>query len=292
MQQATAEHVYQYLIATCILLLCIACVYPLTYVVALSLTSEQEWVESGGFLLWPSRPTLRAYVNVIIRTPVFTNSFLVSVARVVVGTPCILLFTMTMGYILSRHRLPGRQTLIVLVLVTILFPGGLIPTYLVVAGLGLLNTFPVFFVPLLIDSWGVLVFKQFFGNTPREIEEAAYMDGVGEIRLMVNIMIPMSTAVIAAWSLFIAVAQWNSWFDALIYIRNEYLMPLQLIMVNLFNANLGWDMNFQTGEMVNRVSLMSLRMAITVLGTVPILLVYPFLQKHFVSGVYLGSVKG
>ena len=266
--------------------------YPLTYVVALSLTSEQEWVESGGFLLWPSRPTLRAYVNVIIRTPVFTNSFLVSVARVVVGTPCILLFTMTMGYVLSRQRLPGRQPLIVLVLVTILFPGGLIPTYLVVAGLGLLNTFPVFFVPLLIDSWGVLVFEQFFGNTPREIEEAAYMDGVGEIRLMVNIMIPMSTAVIAAWSLFIAVAQWNAWFDALIYIRNEYLMPLQLIMVNLFNANLGWDMNFQTGEMVNRVSLMSLRMAITVLGTVPILLVYPFLQKHFVSGVYLGSVKG
>ena len=199
---------------------------------------------------------------------------------------------MTMGYILSRHRLPGRQTLIVLVLITILFPGGLIPTYLIVSGLGLLNTFPVFFVPLLIDGWGVLVFKQFFGNTPREIEEAAYIDGVGEVRLMLSIMIPMSTAVIAAWSLFIAVAQWNSWFDALIYIRNQYLMPLQLIMVNLFNQSLGWDMNFQTGEMVNRVSIMSLRMAITVLGTVPILLVYPFLQKHFVSGVYLGSIKG
>ena len=291
-KRAPSERIYQYVITTFILVLCIACVYPLTYVIALSLTSEKEWVDTGGFLLWPRAPTIRGYVNVIIRTPVFLNSFPVSVGRVAVGTPCILLFTMIMGYVLSKRRLPGKQTLIMLVLITILFPGGLIPTYLVVSGVGLLNKFPVFFVPLLIDSWGVLVFKQFFGNTPREIEEAAYMDGVGELRLMVSIIVPMSTAVIAAWSLFIAVAQWNAWFDALIYIRNQYLMPLQLIMVNLFSQSLGFDMNFQTGEMVNRVSLMSLRMAITVLATVPILIVYPFLQKYFVSGVYLGSVKG
>jgi len=292
MKVNAGERAYQWSLRILLILLCILCLYPLLYVIALSLTSEKEWVATGGFLLWPRQPTLAAYESVITRTPVFLNSFLVSAERVVVGTIATLAFTLAMGYVLSRRRLPGRKGITMLVLLTILFPGGLIPTYLVVSDLGLLDSFWVYIIPVLVDSWGVLVFKQFFENSPLEIEEAALIDGAGELRLMVSIIIPMSTAVIAAWSLFIAVGQWNSWFDAMIYVRKQSLLPLQLVMVNLFRQNLGYDMNLGIMDPVNRTSIMSLRMAITVLGTLPILIVYPFLQRYFVSGVYLGSVKG
>ena len=159
-----------------------------------------------------------------------------------------------------------------------------------------MDTFWALVIPGLVDSWNVLVFKQFFTNLPEEIEEAAYIDGCGELRMLANIVLPMSLPVVAALSLFTAVAHWNSWFDAMIYIQsNKQWYPLQLLLRNLFvDANLG----FSTGgtEVFNleatSSSPTSIRMAVTVIGTVPILCVYPFLQKYFVKGMYVGAVKG
>lgn len=292
MKLSFADRFYQYIIRFSLVILSITCLYPLLYVIFLSLTSEKEWVENNGLVLFPRLPTLQAYVSVITKTPVFMNSLMISIGRVIIGTAVTLLFTLIMGYILSRRKLAGRKFFLILVLITILFPGGLIPTYLVVQQFGLLDKFMVYIIPVMVDSWGVLVFKQFFENTPLEIQESAQIDGTSEIQLMIRIVLPMSTAIIAAWSLFIAVGQWNAWFDAMLYIRKESLKPLQLIMVNLFQQNLGYDMNAGIVDPINRVTINSLRMAITVVGTIPILMIYPFLQKYFMSGVYLGSVKG
>jgi ABC-type sugar transport system, permease component len=292
MKSAVSEKVYQLIIKILIIVFSLSCLYPLLYVLALSFTNEKEWIEKSGFILWPEHATLRAYINIIIKTPVFLNSFKISILRVLIGTVVTLVFTLMMGYALSRKKLPGRNAILVFVLVSILFPGGLVPTYLVVKAMGLYNNFWVYIIPVMVDGWGVLVFKQFFEGLPQEVEESAGIDGANEFTMMVKILVPMSTAVIAAWGLFVAVGQWNAWFDALVYIRNEKLMPLQLIMYNLFQDNVGYNMNAGIVDPVNRVSVMSLRMAITVLGTVPILMVYPFLQKYFMTGVYVGAVKG
>ncbi|HEY5583038.1 MAG TPA: carbohydrate ABC transporter permease [Ruminiclostridium sp.] len=292
MKANVAELLYQRIIKLSIILFSGMCLYPLFYILVLSFTKEREWVEKNGIVLLPADPTFNAYITIITKSPLFFNAFFISVLRVVIGSTLIVAFTLVMGYVTSRKGLPGKKIMLIMVLVTILFPGGLIPTYLVIKELGLMNKFPVYFIPSLVDGFGVLVFKQFFSNIPAEIEESAQMDGVSEFSMLIKIIIPMSTAVIATWVLFTAVGQWNSWFDALVYIRNSKLMPLQLIIYNLFQESLGFSFNQSILNPVSRVSSLTLKMATTVLGIIPILCIYPFLQKYFVTGVYTGSVKG
>jgi len=164
-----------------------------------------------------------------------------------------------------------------------------------IKGLGLLDSFWAMIIPGMVDSWSVLVYKQFFSNLPAEVMESASIDGCGEPRLLLQIALPMSKAVMAAMGLFAAVGHWNSWFDALIYLPgNEAMRPLQLLLRNLLiNANLGYDMNKLAAlEQQSLQTPISTRMVVVMIGTVPILCVYPFLQKYFTAGVYLGAVKG
>ena len=296
MRMTRADKVYQtaiYLIVSAIL---VTCVFPLIYVLGLSFTGEQEWLARGNSMIIPHEPTLAGYEKVFRQSKVFGNSLFISVARTLVGTGFTLSCTMCMGYILSRRDMPGVRILMFMILITILFGGGMIPTFLVVKDTGLMDTFWAMIVPGLLDSWGVLVFRQFFMNLPREVEESAYIDGIGEIGMMLKIVFPMSMAVLAAMGLFTAVNHWNAWFDAMIYITDENLKPLQLILHDLsVDANLGYSANAGAGsvtDLASRVSTRSLRMCITVIGTVPILCEYPFLQKYFVKGVYVGAVKG
>jgi putative aldouronate transport system permease protein len=150
-------------------------------------------------------------------------------------------------------------------------------------------------IPGLVYNWGVLVFRQFFENIPQEIEESALVDGAGEFALMTKIILPMSTAAMAAIGLFIAVGHWNSWFDAMIYIKNRNLYPIQLLLRNLLLATTQIELVLGVSQVVDagvRSPTISLKMAVAVIGTLPILCVYPFLQKYFIKGVYMGSVKG
>jgi putative aldouronate transport system permease protein len=197
---------------------------------------------------------------------------------------------MCLGYVLSRKGLPFKTAILVMTLITILFSGGLIPTFLVVNAVGIYDTLWAMIIPGLVDSWSVLIFRQFFMNTPESIEESARIDGAGEIKIMWVIIVPLSKAVIAALTLFMAVGHWNSWFDAAVFLQNADLKPFQLLMRNLFvTTNLAIEMG--AFALMNRVSPHSTRMAITVVGTIPILCIYPFLQKYFTKGVYMGAVK-
>ena len=294
MKYKGSEKIYQSVIYTILIVLLLSSLFPLVYVLGLSFTSENEWIDRGNTMIIPYKPTLIGYKNVLVNNPRFYDSAAVSVLRTILGTVCVMLFTMALGYAASRPGLPGRKIIVSAVLVTILFDGGLIPNFLIVKATGLYDTFWSMIVPGLVFPWATLVFKQFFENLPKEIEESANIDGASEFVIMTKINIPMSKAVIAALAMFTAVGHWNSWFDALVYLQNEKLEPLQLLLRNMFkNSNIGYDMNSkQMFSTEQRVSSTSIRMVITVIGTVPILVIFPFLQKHFTKGVYTGSVKG
>lgn len=287
-----SELAYQAVIYFLITLLLIVSAFPLLYVVSVSLTSEAEWLERGNLMLIPLHPTLEAYKRIFVRNGFIFQSFGVSLLRTLAGTAIGMFITMMMGFATSRRDMPGGKALMFMTLITVLFSGGLIPTFLVVKDTKLYDTFWAMVIPCAFNGWNILVARQFFSNLPREVEEAAEMDGASRFQLLTRILLPMSGAVIAALGLFSAVGHWNSWFDAMIYIKNENLKPLQLILYNMnMDANMGYNIN-ELNDFEARVSSRSLRMAITVIGVVPILCVYPFLQKYFTKGVYVGAVKG
>lgn len=289
------EKGYQVCITVLIFLLLIVCLFPLLYVVCVSFTSEAEWIERGKMMLIPMRPTLAAYEKIFTVNASLVGSLGISVLRTAVGTALSLSCTLVVGFAVSRRDMPGSKVLMFLVLFTVLFSGGMIPTFLVVKDMGMYDSFWSMVIPSMVNGWNILVCRQFFQNLPFEVEEAAEIDGVSKLGLFLRIMLPMSLAVIASLGLFTAVNHWNSWFDAMIYIKTESLKPLQLILYQMHkDANLSAAANeFQSlTDAAERSSSRSLRMALTVIGTVPILCVYPFLQKYFVKGVYTGAVKG
>ena len=294
MKRISSEKTYQVFIYLVVGLLVVISVFPLVYVLGLSLTSETEFLKRGNLMIFPYEPTLTGYRRVLFATDTYVKGLGISVARVIVGTVTKMICTMILGYMVSKKDLPGNKVLMGMVLVTILYGGGTIPTFLTVSGLGLLNTFWAMILPGLVDSWSVLVFKQFFGNIPKDVLESAEIDGSSELQKFIRIVLPMSKPVLASLGLFAAVGHWNSWFDAAIYLSSKHeLFPLQLILRNLLtSANLGAELAADlVGNVEATQTSTSLRMVVVVVGTVPILCVYPFLQKYFTAGVYTGAVK-
>jgi putative aldouronate transport system permease protein len=286
----STETLYQIVIYSVIALLLVISVFPLLYVLSMSLTSELEFNQRGNMMVIPYHPTLQGYKDILFSADnTYVRGLGISFARVLVGTTTRMICTMILGYIVSRKDMPGKNLLMGMVLITILYSGGTIPTFLTVDGVGLNNTFWAMIIPTLVDSWSVLVFKQFFTNIPGDVMEAADLDGASEFQKFVRVVLPMSKPVLASLGLFAAVAHWNSWFDAAIYLSKRHdLYPLQLILRNMLtNADLANDL---VGMEVTQTS-KSLRMTVVVVGTIPILCIYPFLQKHFTAGVYTGAVK-
>lgn len=291
-----ADRIYQVCLYTLVSILLLCSLFPLVYVLCLSFTSQQEIYARGPLMIVPYEPTLRAYRQIFGYSNTYIMGFVVSIARTVIGTCLTTLFSLFLGYGLSIRKLPGRRTMLFIVMVTVLYGGGMIPNFLTVQQTGLLNTFWCMIIPGLVNSWNVLVFKQFFSNLPEEVKEAGYIDGCSETRMLFSVVLPMSLPVLAALGLFTAVDHWNAWFDAMIYIQsNRSLYPLQLLLHNLFvDANLGFTVGGTEVFDIEAVSssTTSIRMAVTVISVLPILCVYPFLQKYFVKGVYVGAVKG
>jgi ABC-type glycerol-3-phosphate transport system permease component len=289
-----SEKVYKNICTVICALFAIICLYPLLYIVALSLTSAKEYVSLSGVVYFPAMPTLDGYIKVLNAGDLILRALGISVARTLIGTALSMVIIALTAYVLSGKPFPGKKFYMYLLLFIILFSGGLIPTYLTVQDIGLMDTFWVMVIPGLLSGWNVLVFKQFFEGIPKELREAAEIDGVGVLGLFFKIVLPMSKAVLAAIGLFTVVGHWNSWFDASIYIKNNALWPLQLFTKNAFanSSELSAGaLNFLVtqGDTVNTVSM---QMAITVITVAPILLVYPFFQKYFTKGVYMGAVKG
>lgn len=276
-------------------LLAVLCLYPLLYTFGVSICGEAEWTDSNGLmLLFPKKPTFLAYQKIFGVGSYVAKALTMSLLRTLAGTITSVAINALVGYVLSRDHFPGKQAYIYLLLFTIFFSGGLIPNYLVIKELKLLNNFWSMILPNIVSAWNILIFKQFFMGLPKEIEEAAIIDGIGELGLFLKIVLPLSTPVVASIGLFTMVGHWNNWFDVMIYIDQAHseLWTLQYyIMINFNNLSQIDSTEVEIGA-GGGVTQLTLRMALTIVGFVPILCIYPFFQRFFKDGVYLGAVKG
>lgn len=273
-----------------------AMLYPFLHSLAISFNDAND-TELGGITLLPRVPTLLNY-KVVLQNPALFNAYLVTVARTTIGTFLSIAVTSMLAYALSKKELAGRKVYMTLCVITMYFSAPLIPFYIVMRSLGLVNNFLILVLPGVVNVWNMIVFKSFFETVPPSLEESAKIDGANAIQVFLGIIVPISKPVYAALSLFVAVAHWNSWFDASIFITNEKLLPFQTILMRIINSNVMNEqlamLNANAAEMMritSKVSTKSLLMATMMVATIPILAVYPFIQKYFSSGVMIGSVK-
>ena len=270
-------------------LIAVIMVIPFIYVIAASFATEAE-IQTRPIFFIPDSPTLDAYARIFdmndMGTRVF-HSLLISVCVTAIGTFINLFFTTTMAYGLSRSNLIGKKPLLNMVLFTMVFGGGMIPLFLVVKGLGMYDTYAALILPGAISAYNMIIVRNFFMELPRELEEAASIDGCSDIGIFIKIALPLSLPCLATFGLFYAVGHWNNYFGALLYLEDSTKFPFQLVLRNIVmqTAETQTDPNALIPED-------TLKMAVIVIGTVPILIVYPFLQKHFAAGVMVGAVKG
>lgn len=270
-------------------LIAVIMVIPFIYVIAASFATEAE-IQTRPIFFIPDSPTLDAYARIFdmndMGTRVF-HSLLISVCVTAIGTFINLFFTTTMAYGLSRSNLIGKKPLLNMVLFTMVFGGGMIPLFLVVKGLGMYDTYAALILPGAISAYNMIIVRNFFMELPRELEEAASIDGCSDIGIFIKIALPLSLPCLATFGLFYAVGHWNNYFGALLYLEDSTKFPFQLVLRNIVmqTAETQTDPNALIPED-------TLKMGVIVIGTVPILIVYPFLQKHFAAGVMVGAVKG
>jgi putative aldouronate transport system permease protein len=266
-------------------------VFPFLSMLAVSLASARD-VLAGGLVLWPAHPTTVAYES-ILRGGIVTRAMLVSVGITVAGTLLSMGLTTTMAYALTRTRdVPGSRLALLLVLGTLLFSAGIIPNYLLVKSLHLLNTYWALILPGAVSGFNLVVIRQFFLGIPQDLLDSARMDGANDLQILWRIVLPLSKAVLAVVALFYAVGLWNDFFNALLYLNDSSMWPVQLVLRQyvLQGTPLG---DVQSNPLLgDPPPPRSFQMAIVVLGTLPILLAYPFLQRYFTRGVLTGAVKG
>ena len=268
--------------------------YPFVYIVSCSFSSGQALI-SGKVTLLPVDPTLEGYKAILEYKDIWTgfaNSFLYTIAGTLVG----LTLTILAAYPLSRSSLVGRRPLMMLFLFTMLFNGGLVPNYMLVLSLGLLNTAWAIILPTALSAYNVIVARTFFINTiPNELHESAELDGCGEFRFLISIVLPLSKAIMAVLVLWIAIGFWNSYFNPMIYLNDKSKFPLQLILREiLLMANVDFTKAAANPELYYKNQQLSeiLRYGTIIISALPLMVLYPFIQKYFVQGVMIGSVKG
>ncbi|WP_037285965.1 carbohydrate ABC transporter permease [Saccharibacillus sacchari] len=299
MQESKGDKMF--LIGTYIYL-CIALVivlYPLIYILSASISSPQA-VNSGEMWLFPKDITWAGY-ELVFNNPKIWNGYLNTIIYTVVGTLLNLAVTLPAAYALSRSDFIGRNWFMGFILLTMFFSGGLVPTYLVVKNLGLIDTMGALILPVAASVWNIVVARTFFQSTiPKELQEAAHIDGCTNIKLFWKIVLPLSAPIVAVMALFYGVGHWNSYFSSLIYLNSESKYPLQMVLRQiLVLQEMSAEMNGAgvSGEIAQAMNSKAetaslIKYGVIVVSTLPIIAVYPFLQRYFVQGVMIGSVKG
>ncbi|MBR6308181.1 MAG: carbohydrate ABC transporter permease [Lachnospiraceae bacterium] len=271
-------------------ILAFACLYPFLNVLAYSVSGYNA-VLSGRVTFYPIDFNLDAYKQILGKTQIWMamrSTVIVTLA----GTALSLLLTVLAAFALSRRDLPGRSFFTAVILFTMYFSGGMIPTFLVVKNVGLFDSLPALFVPQAINVFNFIVMRTFFKNIPESLEEAARIDGASYLKVLMKMILPLSVPIIATIGLFYAVGYWNTYFDALLYIQKPELYTLQLRLRSLLFGEELNNSNANAEGIGTQVMTQSLKMATVAISTIPILVIYPWLQKYFVKGVMIGSVKG
>jgi putative aldouronate transport system permease protein len=287
------ENIYQLFIGSILFLIALSMVFPFIYVVVVSFTDASSY-NGASLNFWPKDWSLEAY-KIIFSGEGFMNALNSTLFITIIGTPLVLVVSCMFAYMLSKKTLPARKLMLTLVVFTLLFSPGLIPNYLLIKNLGLLDSLWAVILVASANAWTILVMKSFFQNIPSELEESARIDGCSELGVFFRIVLPLSKPMLAAFGLFTAVGYWNTYFNAIIYITDPEKWPLQVFLKQIvISSNIGEFLSTGLQQVQEKVPVPTevLQMATVVVVTLPVLIVYPFLQKHFAKGVMIGSVKG
>ena len=283
-------NILNYIILT---LVAFTCLLPMLNQLAISFSSSGA-VAMGKVSIWPVEFTLKSY-QYMAEKPQFFSSVLISLQRLLLAVPLSMLVSILAAYPLSRQdgEFKARKIYIWYFVVPMLFSGGLIPTYMIVRYTGLIDSIGALVLPYLVNVFNVILMMNFFRSIPKELEEAAVMDGAGHVRVLVSIVLPVSTPVLATVALFFIVNHWNSWFDGLIYMNNPEKYPLQTYMQSMvISRDLMVMESLRDVRNIPDISDRTGKAAQIFLAALPVLIVYPFLQRYFTAGIVMGSVKG
>ena len=298
-RKSTGEKIFNVCNTIFMFALCLVMLYPVYYVLVLSLNEGTDSMK-GGIWFWPRAFTMFNY-QYVLSNGLLQNSYMITIGRTVLGTVLGLAVNALAAYTLSERNIPFKKVMMTFVLIPMLFNGGQIPYFLQLRNLGLYNTFWVFVIPGLVNVWNIFVMKRFFQDIPDSLRESARIDGATHMQTLVKIILPLSLPMLASLGLFTAVGHWNDWFSGAFYVQTNDLMPVQTYLQKLLTANnismvktnnaLNAEAAFRESQTA-RMTATSVKMAAVMVGTLPILCVYPFLQKYFVKGMLTGSVKG
>lgn len=289
MKPTTGENIFQTVLIIFITLMCVVMIYPFLHIASLSLSSPAE-AGRFGMHIYPKEVDFTAWKQVLAQDKIWIG-FGNSVFRTVVGTFLTLVMMALCAYPLSRKYLPHRNFYTMLILFTMFFGGGIVPTYLLIKSLGLMNSVWVYILPGLVPTFSMLVLRNFFMSIPAELEESAKIDGANDIRILFNIVLPLSKPVLATLALWSAVGHWNAWFDAVLYISDQSKQVLQFFLREIVITNADRE-TLGSSAIGNIRYEASIKAATIMFAILPILVVYPFLQKYFVKGTMIGSLKG
>ena len=291
-RKSGGEILFEIVVYAIAALFCIYCLFPFAIILGSSFETESNFA-TYGFPIIPKDFTLQAYKMVLGDSQIF-KAYGVTIFTTAAGTLFSMLLTITMAYPLSLKKIKFRNAITFFVYFTMLFGGGLVPTYLLISKtLDMKNNIFVLILPVAFSAWNMFLMRNFFAGIPHELSESAYVDGANDIQILRKIILPVSVPGIATLSLFYALGYWNQWFNAMLYIEDANLFPLQyLLMRMLRNADAMREMARTTGMSVGDLPTNSLRMTTTVVAIGPIVLLYPYVQKYFTSGLTVGAIKG
>jgi putative aldouronate transport system permease protein len=291
-RDTTGEKVFYILNYIFLVLLSFICVYPMYYVLMGALSEPVNMLSHRGFLFFPLGISLDSFGKVF-QYPMIPIGYRNTLFYVVIGTVINLILTTLGAYGLSRKKLMLRNPIMFMIVFTMFFHGGLIPTYLWMNQMRLVNTFWAMLLPKAISAWNLIIMRTSFAAIPDSLIESAKIEGAGDVMILTRIIIPLSTAVIAVMVLYYGVSNWNTWFNALIYLRDRKLYPLQLVLREILIANDTSSMTTSAISSADKEPLgLTIKYATVIIATVPILTVYPFIQKYFIKGVMIGAIKG
>ena len=289
-KRTPGEHIFDILNVIIMLFVCIASIYPIWYVLVNSLNDATDAM-TGGIYLWPRVFSLANYQKVL-ETSGIGQSFKISVLRTLIGTVFSVFFTAMVAYGLSKEYLVGRKLYMAMGTITLFFSGGLIPGFLLLKNLNLLDSFWVFIFPSMFSFYNLLIFNSFFREIPKALEESARIDGAQDMTVFFKIVLPLSKPVLATIALFNGVYHWNDYFAGVMYINDTSLEPIQTYMYRIIAESTSNMLSNNISSAITQTTTStSIKLATMVITTVPIICVYPFLQKYFVKGMMIGAVK-
>lgn len=288
-----SEGIFQACMVLLFIIVAFVCFYPFWYIFIVSISDPAESMKQTVSWL-PIKPTIDNYIQIFNLKGIY-SSFLVSCARTVVGTAISLFFTSILAYTLTRQELPMRKFFYRFVVVSMYIGAGLIPWYLTMRSLGLKDSFLVYVIPGAVSAYNMILIKTYIESVPPALAESAMIDGAGHFRIYSTIIMPVCVPILAAVIVFTAIGQWNSWQDNLLLVNDNNLKTLQLTLLEYLRKSMNAAQEAQQGGFISGstvIAPMTVRMTITMVVTLPILLVYPFMQKYFISGIMIGSIKG